>query len=102
MTERANIKVDRETFERHNQFRDMLGVTWAEYLERARRTEETDIEAVVRQVVRDELEQRDDEARSCARCDKASSNLRPHPEDPRKTDSTRMVCPRCHETLSAR
>lgn len=94
MTERANIKVDRETFERHNQFRDMLGVTWAEYLERARRTEETDIEAVIRQVVRQEMEQYYPDGRTCGHCDRESTKLRPHPDN-----DSMLVCLGCHNRL---
>jgi hypothetical protein len=33
MTDRANIKLDREEFEKHNERREEMGLSWAEYID---------------------------------------------------------------------
>lgn len=52
MSDRANIKLPRETYERHNERRQELGMTWAEYLD----ADTAELEATVRRVVREELQ----------------------------------------------
>ena len=49
---RANIKLPREDYERHKTRKDELGMTWSEYLD----AQAPDLEAIVRRVVREELD----------------------------------------------
>jgi hypothetical protein len=52
MSDRANIKVSREAYERHNEQRKQMGLTWEEYLD----GQSPNIEDVIRQAIRDELD----------------------------------------------
>jgi hypothetical protein len=55
MSGRANIKLPRDVYERHNERRQKLGMTWAEYLD----ADSPDLEQTIRRVVREELEKYD-------------------------------------------
>jgi len=61
--DRANIKVDREAFERHNDRRQEMGLSWGAYLDGQAPDYPTpeipaaDIQAAVREAVREELEE---------------------------------------------
>lgn len=49
--DRANIKVGRDFYEKHNERRQELGLTWEEYIE----GESPEIEDTIRCVIREEL-----------------------------------------------
>jgi hypothetical protein len=55
VSDRANIKLPRETYERHNERRQELGMTWAEYLD----SDSPELEETIRRVVREELQKHD-------------------------------------------
>lgn len=52
---RGTIKLPEEAYERHNEKRKQMGLTWAEYIE----GQAPDLEETIRRVVREELEQHD-------------------------------------------
>lgn len=53
---RKNVKLPEDDFERHNEQRRKMGLTWTEYID----GESPDLEATVRRAVRDELDKRDE------------------------------------------
>jgi len=53
MTEYGTIKIPREQYDRHNERRQEMGVSWAEYID----GQAINLEDTKRRVVREELEE---------------------------------------------
>lgn len=51
MTARKTIKLPEEAYERHNERRREMGLTWAEYID----GQAPELEGTLRRVIRDEL-----------------------------------------------
>lgn len=51
MSERKNIKLAADDYERHNARRKEMGLTWAEYID----GQAPDLEETIRRVIREEL-----------------------------------------------
>lgn len=49
---RKNIKLPEEKYEKHNERRQELGLTWAEYID----GQSPDLEDTIRRVIREELD----------------------------------------------
>lgn len=52
MTSRKNIKLPAEDYERHNERRKELGLSWAEYID----GQSPNMEDMIRRVIREELD----------------------------------------------
>lgn len=55
---RKNIKLPADEYEKHNERRQELGLTWAEYID----GQTTELETMIRRIVREELNRHEQES----------------------------------------